>query len=141
MSMHAYIESNLNGTRSLHVSSLRRLHLVGRDEISRDDRAARTNDPKDHAHQKANEELNVLRECPRLTFRPVEFLGVVLRPRDIAQPVDEPVGRRVQSVAYRHGDLPRVFTISHRLVDLVHHVRDHLGRGLIIRGLDRAREA
>lgn len=134
------VKSHLNGTRSLRVSSLRRLNFVSRDEIPRDDRTARTDNPEDYAHQQADEELNVFRERPRLTFRLVEFLSVVLRPRDVAQPINEPVGGRIQSVAYRHGDHPRVLTISHRLVDLMHHLRDLHRRGVIVRGLHRARE-
>ena len=92
MSMHAYIESNLNGTRLLHVSSLRNLHFVSRDEISRDDRGARTDNPDNYTYQKANEELNILRECPRLTLWLMELFGVVFRPCDIAQPIDESIG-------------------------------------------------
>lgn len=89
------IESHLNGTRSLRVSSLRRLDFVSGDEISRDDRAARTDNPEDYAHQQASEELNIFRECSRLTFRFMELLGVVFRPRDVAQPINELVGGRI----------------------------------------------
>lgn len=140
MSMYAYIQSNLNRTYSLCVSTLRCLHFVSRDEISRDDRADRTDNPEDHTYQKANEELNILRECSRLTFWLMKFLGIIFRPRDIAQPIDESIGRRIESVAYCHGDLSRVFAISHCLVDLVHYLRDLHDRGVIVRDLHGACE-
>jgi len=87
--MHAYIESNLNETHVsfsslLHVSSLRYLHFVSRDEISRDDCAARTNNPDNYTYQKANKELNILHECPCLTLWLMELFGVVFRPCNIA---------------------------------------------------------
>lgn len=138
--MYAYIQSNLSRKYSLRVSTLRCLHFVSRDEISRDDRADCTDDPEDHTYQKANEEPNILRKCSHLTFRLMKFLGIIFRPRDIAQPIDEPIGGRIESVAYRHGDLSCVVTISHRLVDLVHYLRDLHDRRVIVRDLHGACE-
>lgn len=138
--MHAYIESNLNGTRSLRVPSLCRLHFVSCDEVMCDDRAARTDNPEDHTYQNADEELNILRECPRLTLRLMEFLGVIFCLRDVTQPINKLVGGIVWCVAYRHRDFPRVFIISHRFMDLLHYLRNLHSRDIIVRSLRGARK-
>lgn len=140
MSMHAYIESNLNGTRSLRIPSLCRLHFVSLAEVTRDDRAACADNPQDHTYHNAQEELKILRECPRVNLRLMELLSVIFCLRDITQPINELVGGVLWCVAHRHRDFPRVFIISHGLVDLLHYLRDLYARSIIIRGLRGARK-
>lgn len=128
--------------RLSRVSSLQPLSSVGIDEISRNHRTTRANDTEDYTYQKTNEELNVLRECPGLAPRFVELFAVVFGPRDITQPINQPVGGWIQSVAYRQRDFPPVLTVSKRLcvMDLVHDIRYLLYRDMIAFGLDGLRK-
>lgn len=113
---------------SSSVSSLRSLYSVSRDHVSRHYNAAGRDDSKDNTYQKTGEELNILRESPRVTLRFEELLATALGSRDVTQPVDQSVGGWIQSIAHRHGDFSSVLAVGDRLMNLAHDINYRLDR-------------